>query len=92
MVAATTLPALAHKRVSLHPIRPTTAMHLRWAGVDIGTIRVWLGHVSLNTMNVYAEIALEMTANALANCAVEEETPQLPWRDNQELMEFLRTL
>jgi site-specific recombinase XerD len=92
VVAAATLPALANKRISPHPIRPTTAMHLLWAGVDINTIRAWLGHVSLNTTNVYAEIDLEMKAKALAHCEVEKEEPQPPWREDQGLMEFLRSL
>ena len=34
--------------------------------MDINTIRAWLGHVSLNTTNVYAEVDLEMKAKALA--------------------------
>ena len=38
---------------------------------DINTIRAWLGHVSLATTNVYAEVDLEMKAKALANCEVE---------------------
>jgi hypothetical protein len=33
------------------------------AGVDINTIRAWLGHVSLDTTNIYAEIDLEMKCN-----------------------------
>ena len=43
------------------------------AGVDINTIRGWLGHVSLSTTNIYAEIDLEMKAKALAKCEVSEE-------------------
>jgi integrase/recombinase XerD len=57
-----TMPSLAAKRVSPHTIRHTTATHLLRAGVDINTIRAWLGHVSLNPTNIYAEIDLEMKA------------------------------
>jgi hypothetical protein len=39
------LPALATKRVSPHSLRHTTATHLLRAGVDINTIRAWLGRV-----------------------------------------------
>jgi len=67
-------------------------MHLLRAGVHINTICAWLGHLSLNTTNVYAEIDLEMKAKALANCEIEEEAPQRPWHKDQGLMEFLRTL
>jgi site-specific recombinase XerD len=64
------MPSLASKRVSPHTIRHTTATHLLRAGVDINTIRAWLGHVSLNTTNVYAEVDLQMKAKALATCEV----------------------
>ena len=45
--AAETVPSLRDKRVSLHTVRHATAVHLLRAGVDINTIRAWLGHVSL---------------------------------------------
>src|SRR5271165_5241636 len=87
------MPSLAKKRVSPHTIRHTTATHLLRAGNDINTIRAWLGHVSLATTNVYAEVDLEMKAKALASCEVQEEgIPQKPWRDQKGLMDFLRSL
>jgi len=36
--------------------------------VGINTIRAWLGHDSIATTNVYAEVDLEMKAKALAAC------------------------
>ena len=89
---AATRPTVAKKRVSPHTIRHTTATHLLRAGVDINTIRAWLGHVSLSTTNVYAEVDLEMKAKALAHCEVEEEKPKKPWREDKGLMEFLKAL
>jgi integrase len=89
---ATELPSVAKKRVSPHTIRHTTATHLLRSGVDINTIRAWLGHVSLATTYVYAEVDLEMKAKALANCEVKEDEPKKPWREDKGLMEFLRTL
>jgi integrase/recombinase XerD len=90
---AATVPSVAKKRVSPHTIRHTTATHLLRAGVDINTIRAWLGHVSLSTTNVYAEVDLEMKAKALANCEVKEaEEPGKPWCEDKGLMEFLQTL
>jgi integrase/recombinase XerD len=86
------MPSVATKRVSPHTIRHTTATHLLRAGVDINTIRAWLGHVSLNTTNVYAEVDLEMKAKALANCEVVGDVPQKPWREQDDVMAFLRTL
>lgn len=86
------MPSLATKRVSPHTIRHTTATHLLRAGVDINTIRAWLGHVSLNTTNVYAEVDLEMKAKALATCEVRVSKPQKHWRDDAALLAFLRNL
>ena len=79
-------------RSSPHVIRHTTATHLLRSGVDINTIRAWLGHVSLATTNVYAEVDLEMKAKALANCEVVGGENGGPWKDDAGLMEFLRTL
>jgi integrase/recombinase XerD len=89
---AEAMPSLAGKRVGPHTIRHTTATHLLRAGVDINTIRAWLGHVSLSTTNIYAEVDLEMKAKALANCEIGGGESQKPWREDAGLMEFLRTL
>ena len=82
--------SLQKKDVSPHTIRHTTAVHLLRAGVDINTIRAWLGHVSLDTTNIYAEVDLEMKAKALAACAISERTSVGRWRRDPGLMEFLR--
>ena len=86
------MPSLLSKRVSPHTIRHTTATHLLRAGVDINTIRAWLGHVSLNTTNIYAEVDLEMKAKALATCEVSATKPMKRWREDVGLMSFLRAL
>jgi integrase/recombinase XerD len=84
--------SLKTKRVSPHTVRHTTATHLLRAGVDINTIRAWLGHVSLNTTNIYAEVDLEMKAKALAACEVTTTKPAKRWREDAGLMSFLRAL
>ena len=90
---ATQLPLLASKQVSPHTIRHTTAVHLLRAGVDINTIRAWLGHVSIDTTNIYAEVDLEMKARALAKCDVGETgQPKHRWSEDRGLMAFLRSL
>jgi site-specific recombinase XerD len=86
------MPSLRTKRVSPHTIRHTTATHLLRAGVDINTIRAWLGHVSLNTTNIYAEVDLEMKAKALAACELTATKPTKQWREDAGLMAFLQTL
>ena len=85
-------PLLEKKRVSPHVIRHTTATHLLRAGVDINTIRAWLGHVSINTTNIYAEVDLEMKAKALACCEVLPVKQKKSWRDDKNLMDFLDAL
>jgi integrase/recombinase XerD len=92
--AVTTMPSLKSKRISPHTIRHTTATHLLRSGVDINTIRAWLGHVSLNTTNVYTEIDLETKAKALSKCEVTDSKRRSGkgWHKNRSLMEFLRAL
>lgn len=87
------LPNVKTKRVSPHTIRHTTATHLLQAGVDINTIRAWLGHVSINTTNIYAEVSLEMKAKALQSCAIESTIDKkIAWRNNEDLLSYLDSL
>jgi integrase/recombinase XerD len=91
--AAEQEPAIRSKRVSPHTIRHSTATHLLRAGVDINTIRGWLGHASVNTTNVYAEVDLDAKAKALAACSPgTADRRRSPWRSAAGVMEFLRTL
>ena len=62
------------------------------AGVDLNTIRAWLGHVSLDTTNIYAEIDLEMKAKAMALCDATEPEPDRPWKENRGLIAFLNAM
>jgi len=90
--ASRTVPSMATKRVSPHTIRHTTAVHLLRAGVDINTIRAWLGHVSLDTTHVYAEVDMEMKAKALARVDI-SDLQSRPWRRPlPSLMTFLKTI
>ena len=85
--------SLRQKRISPHTLRHTTATHLLRAGVAIHTVRAWLGHVSVDTTNIYAEPDLEMKANALAHCEIlGQAKSHRPWRENRGLMTFLKTL
>jgi len=86
------MPSMKQKKISTHTLRHTTATHLMQSGVDINTIRVWLGHVSLNTTNIYAELDLEMKAKALASCEIAEDKHPTHWRDKKDLMSFLDTI
>jgi integrase/recombinase XerD len=89
--AARRVPSLKTKRVSPHCIRHASACHLLRAGVDINTIRAWLGHVSLSTTNVYAEVDLEMKAKALMRADLGNVgTMAKRWRKEPSLIGFLK--
>ena len=62
--------------------------------MDINTIRAWLGHVSIDTTNVYAEVDLETKAQMLTACAsfIPAKVPTRRWREDPSLMKFLRSL
>ena len=88
----------SRRRISPHTFRHTSAVHLLEAGVEVNVIRGWLGHVSLETTNRYAEINLRMKEAALQACqppasASSEACPRKPiWREDAELMKWLQTL
>lgn len=91
--AQASTPSLATKRVSPHSIRHSTATHLLRSGVDINTVRAWLGHVSINTTNIYAEIDLEGKAKALARCDIsKDQKTGKRWLEDPDLMKFLHSL
>jgi integrase/recombinase XerD len=92
--ASASHPSLLGRPISPHTIRHTTATHLLRSGVDINTIRAWLGHVSIDTTNIYAEVDLQRKAEVLAHCNALRTTSsnKKRWRDDPSLMAFLRSL
>jgi site-specific recombinase XerD len=84
--------SLRKKDVSPHTIRHTTAVFLLRAGVDINTIRAWLGHVSLDTTHIYAEVDLEMKTKALAHCEIMAPSPVSKQWHEKGIINFLKTL
>ena len=91
--AATRVPSLRRKNVTPHVIRHSTATHLLRAGVDLNTIRAWLGHVKLDTTNIYAEVDFEAKTKAIALCDQAESKDSAPtWKKDAGIMAFLRAL
>lgn len=83
------------RRITPHVFRHTTAVHLLEAGVEVNVIRGWLGHVSLETTNRYAEITVRMKQDALNLCepAASKAPRRKPvWHDDAELMKWLSSL
>jgi site-specific recombinase XerC len=60
--------------------------------VDINTVRDWLGHVSVDTTNIYAKIDLETKAKAIARCEPGGAKAVKRWSNDNRLMTFLRSL
>lgn len=84
------------KAVSPHTFRHTTAVRLLEAGVEPNVIRAWLGHVSLDTTNRYAEITMRTKEAALAACMPPVSSAaslgHIRWRQDQDLMKWLQSL
>ena len=86
-------PSLANKRPSPHVIRHTTATHLLNSGADIDMVRNWMGHSSIDTTNIYAEISMERKLEALKKCEQSvSDTPSRKWSEDKELITFLDSL
>jgi integrase/recombinase XerD len=88
----------SQRGISPHTFRHSTAVHLLESGVELNVIRAWLGHVSLETTNRYAEINLRMKQEALEICqppvaAVSGACPRRPiWREDAELLKWLKSI
>jgi site-specific recombinase XerD len=84
-------------RVGPHVFRHTTAVHLLEAGVEVNVIRGWLGHVSLDTTNRYAEINMRAKEAALLACEPPSEAssalpPKPVWQSDEALLTWLANL
>lgn len=89
-------PSSRGRRVTPHVLRHSTAVHLLEAGVEVNVIRGWLGHVSLDTTNRYAEITMRTKEAALKTCTppvlARGAASPAPWRTDATLMAWLATL
>jgi integrase/recombinase XerD len=85
------------RHVSPHLFRHTAAVHLLESGVEVNVIRGWLGHASLETTNHYAEITAQLKEAALRVCELPWETStehprKIAWKDDQALLDWLKSL
>ncbi len=84
-------PSLVPERFSPHCLRHSRAMALLQAGVNIVDLRDLLGHVSIQTTNIYARADSKAKREALER-AYERVSPQTEriWEKDPNLLDWLR--
>lgn len=85
--------SLIPKKVFPHMFRHTKAMHLLQSGVNLIYIRDFLGHVDIQTTEIYAKYDTETKRKAIENAyanLVETDIPN--WSNDNELMAWLNSL
>ncbi len=89
--AAEKCPSLTKKRVTPHVLRHTVAMDLLQSGVDRTVIALWLGHETLETVDIYVHASLQMKENALAK-TTPFNVSRARYQADDELLSFLKNL
>jgi len=88
-------PQLIPDRVSPHSLRHSKAMHLMQAGVNLIYIRDILGHVSIQTTEIYARADSKQKREALEK-AYADVIPQTnktgSWEKDEKLINWLKKL
>jgi site-specific recombinase XerD len=91
-VSSESCPSLKSKRVSPHVLRHSAAMELLQAGVDCSVIALWLGHESIETMQIYLHAHLALKEAALAKLKPYERGKRIRFQANDRLLAFLEAL
>lgn len=88
-------PSLIPDVISCHSLRHSKAMHLLQSGVELIYIRDILGHVSIQTTDIYARTDTKAKREALEKAyapmtaGVTSCSPE--WQDNPDLLEWLHS-
>jgi len=88
-------PGFIPDRISCHVLRHSKSMHLLQAGVNLVYIRDILGHVSIQTTDVYARADSKQKRDALEKAYVDiiPETDKIKtWEKDGSLLAWLKTL
>lgn len=86
-------PELFPDKLSPHCFRHSKAVHLLQSGVNLIYIRDFLGHVDIQTTEIYARIDGEMKRKALEKSTNKTVLDRLPeWQKNSGLMTWLKKL
>lgn len=84
--------SLVPPRFSPHCLRHSKAMHLLQAGVNLVYIRDLLGHVSVQTTEIYARTDSHKKREAIEQAYTDVSPDIKPqWEGNNDLIEWLRT-
>lgn len=88
-------PELIPDKISPHTLRHSKAMHLLQAGVNLIYIRDILGHVSIQTTEVYARADSNQKREALEAAyinVIPKQSQERSWENNSQLREWLKSL
>ena len=88
-------PNMFIKHISPHSFRHSRAMHLLQAGVNLIIIRDILGHVSIQTTEIYARADSKLRRDAIANAynsVGKVEPNKTLWEKDPKLKAFLKGL
>lgn len=88
-------PAVIPETISCHCLRHSKAMHLLQAGVNLIYIRDILGHVSVQTTDIYARADSRQKRESFEKAYVEmkpEESNTKSWEKDNNLLEWLKSL
>ncbi len=88
-------PELIPKQISPHILRHSKAMHLLQAGVNLVYIRDILGHVSIQSTEIYARADSKVKRESLEKASrdiIDNEIGKPSWEKDIALKNFLRNL
>jgi site-specific recombinase XerD len=88
-------PAIIPEKISCHSLRHSKAMHLLQAGVNLVYIRDLLGHVSVQTTDVYARADSKQKREAFEKAYVDlnlHVDKSKSWEKDGNLLEWLKSL
>ena len=88
-------PELIPKQISPHVLRHSLAMHFLQAGVNLVYIRDILGHVSVQTTEIYARADSKLKRESLEKASrdiINIEIGELSWEKDKKLRSFLKGL
>lgn len=84
--------SLIPEKISCHSFRHSKAMHLLQAGVNLVYIRDILGHVSIQTTEIYARADSKQKREAIEKAYVDVNPNEEPvWESNMDLLKWLKS-